>query len=56
MTDGKQGLSVVKILEASSASLKQKGAMIPISYERSKPALPQRAMSPARRKNGAVLS
>jgi len=56
MTDGKQGLSVVKILEASSASLKQKGAMIPISYERSKPALPQRAISPARRKNGAVLS
>jgi predicted dehydrogenase len=56
MTDGQQGLSVVKILEASSASLKQKGAMIPISYERTKKVLPQRALSPGKRKNGAVVS
>ena len=33
MTDGKQGLAVVKILEASSASLKQKGAMVPVVYQ-----------------------
>ena len=33
ITDGKQGLAVVKILEASSASLKQKGAMVPVVYQ-----------------------
>jgi predicted dehydrogenase len=37
LTDGKQGLTVVKILEASSTSLKQKGGMIPISYDRIRP-------------------
>src|SRR5436305_12608971 len=56
MTDGQQGLSVVKILEASSASLKDKGAMIPISYERTKKPAPERTVSPAKRRNGSVLA
>lgn len=34
LTDGKQGLAVVKILEASSASLKQKGGNVPVVYDK----------------------
>jgi predicted dehydrogenase len=47
LTDGKQGLAVVKILEASSASLKLMGAMVPISYDRNRPSVAQPAQPAA---------
>ncbi|HMJ64047.1 MAG TPA: hypothetical protein VK615_01760, partial [Candidatus Binatia bacterium] len=36
LTSGRQGMDVVKVLEAASASLKQKGAAIPVGPESSK--------------------
>jgi len=37
LTSGRQGMDVVKVLEAASASLKQKGAAVPVTQEPSRP-------------------
>ena len=37
LTSGRQGMEVVRVLEASSASLKQNGALVPLGAESSKP-------------------
>jgi predicted dehydrogenase len=41
LTGGKEGLAVVRILEAASASLKQKGAQVPAMPERREPSREQ---------------
>jgi predicted dehydrogenase len=47
LTGGRQGLEVVKILEAASASLKQGGGAVALAWEPSKPASGRPAVSAA---------
>jgi len=53
MTGGVQGMELVKILEASSASLWQGGSRIPIVHDKALPPAQAGAHSPAAERNGA---